>query len=224
MLHSHYAISLIFSFRESFKVILPEKKESEHRAALIQKNLPYAIQAGDDDQLAFIHIVPHSPPGLKLNDNQQPIKSLMQNEREMIAKELQGWLDTTESDEQTVEALLQTIPQYLSEATQQPLAIDPRVMQAIDLIESSKEEKLTIDKVAWNVNLSGSHLARLLKKDTGLTFREYVLHSKLTKSLYAMYQNNDLTEASFRGGFADQPHFTRTFKKTFGIKPSTASK
>jgi transcriptional regulator GlxA family with amidase domain len=37
-----------------------------------------------------------------------------------------------------------------------------------------------------------------------------------------MYENNNLTEAAFIGGFADQPHFSRTYKSVFGNKPSSS--
>ena len=87
-----------------------------------------------------------------------------------------------------------------------------------------KSEKLPIHVIAGAVHLSASHFARLFKKETGMTFRKFVLHSKLIKSIYAIYEENNLTEASFIGGFSDQPHFTRTFKGNFGIKPSQSRK
>lgn len=44
------------------------------------------------------------------------------------------------------------------------------------------------------------------------------------KSINAIYEQNNLTQASFIGGFSDQAHLTGTFKKNFGIKPSDSIK
>jgi len=102
--------------------------------------------------------------------------------------------------------------------------IDNRILRALRLIMENEEEKLHVDNVAKMVNLSESHFNRLFKRETGLTFRRFVLHSKLIKSISAIHENNNLTEASFIGGFSDQPHLTRTFKENFGIKPSIVLK
>ena len=97
-------------------------------------------------------------------------------------------------------------------------------MEVIRFIKNAETTNFNMEQAAENIHLSPSRFAHLFKKETGITFRKFLRHNKLVKSLYAMYKNHNLTEASFFGGFADQPHFTRTFKNAFGIKPSESNK
>ena len=132
------------------------------------------------------------------------------------------WFESSENDINKVKHLLNELSLIPKNPNQERIKIDERIQKSFELIMQNESEKLPISQISTAVCLSTSHFARLFKKETGMTFRKFVLHSKLIKSIYSMYENNSLTEASFIGGFADQPHFSRTFKNAFGIKPSSS--
>jgi AraC family transcriptional regulator len=58
-------------------------------------------------------------------------------------------------------------------------------------------------------------------KETGVGFRAYLLWQRLECSLAAYVAGETLTEAAHTGGFADSAHFSRTFRRMFGIAPAS---
>lgn len=222
--HKHYAISIILSFNEAFEITTLDNEQHVCKAAIIQKNISYSLKSQNNNFIAFVHIVPHSEIGIKFSNRNNLIKELPIQLFENILVDLKKWFRQKENETNKVEYLLNLLCEIISRDDEVKPVFDERIIEAIDLISQSDDEKLNISKIANSVRLSSSHFARLLKKETGLTFREFVLQSKLTKSIYAMYKSNSLTEASFIGGFADQPHFSRTFKNAFGLKPSHSRK
>ncbi|MEQ9099361.1 MAG: AraC family transcriptional regulator [Imperialibacter sp.] len=221
--HKHYAVTVIISFGETFSIKLAGHKESVYSAALVQKNVSYSLKSGKTDYLAFIHIVPYTSEGLKLSDGECAIRALDIADFDSVLRKIKNWFRQDGHDPQKIKELLQavsSIPRLHCDS----IEIDSRVMASFELIMQNDGQKLSVGDVAPQVCLSVSHFNRLFKKETGLTFRKFVLHSKLIKSIFAMYEQNSLTQAAFIGGFADQPHLTRTFKDNFGIKPSTSLK
>jgi len=229
--HKHYSITIIISFGEAFKITTTEQnlpstadKQDLYKVAIIQKNISYDLQSFEDDFIAIMHIVPYSEIGINLSNNEKAIQKF---DIELFATtliELKNWFISSESDPIIVKNLFNLISNIPQTSSNKKAIIDERIRRSFDLIMNNESEKLPINQIAKSVYLSPSHFARLFKKETEMTFREFVLNSKLIKSIYAMYKDNSLTEAAFLGGFSDQPHFTRTFKNAFGIKPSSSRK
>lgn len=218
--HKHYAVSIIISFGKPFKITTDKQKQYNCKVAKIQKNITYKLESDNNENTVFIHIVPYSDNGIKLSNKSKPVQKYDIQLFENILSKLKDWFNNSENDPKVIKSLLNEISLIADSPQQEKSKIDERIKRSFDLIMQNENEKLPIADIASSVYLSSSHFARLFKKETGMTFRKFVLHSKLVKSIYSMYQNNNLTEASFMGGFADQPHFSRTFKNAFGIKPS----
>lgn len=221
--HKHYAISMIISFGKTFKITTTDKKQNEYQAALIQKNVDFRLETSEDEFVAFIHIVPYSDEGIRLIGSKQIIKSLDYLKLVDIISQIRNWFYSETNDSGAVKNILQSISLVIG-SNNNVNSIDKRIFKAISLIMIANDDKLPVDKIAKEINLSVSQFNRLLKKETGLSFRRFVLHSKLIRSINAMSDNNNLTKATYIGGFSDQPHLTRTFKENFGIKPSKTIK
>lgn len=221
--HKHYAITVIISFGETFNLYTPEGYRDDYQFALIQKNIDFSIETSKGVHIAFIHIVPYSAEGIRLTDSSQPIRELDNSKTQQSLSKIKDWYSSECNNQETVENILQSIS-MIPDIQDEKQEIDNRILSALRLIMKNEEEKLHVDHVAKMVNLSESHFNRLFKRETGLTFRRFLLHSKLIKSISAIHENNNLTEASFIGGFSDQSHLTRTFKENFGIKPSIVLK
>ncbi len=222
--HKHYAISIIISFGKPFKITTIDKKQAFYKLAIIQKNITFKLESDKNENTVFIHITPYSDNGIKLSNKEKPIQKLDTKPFEDIINEFNNWFNVSENDSNNIRYLLDRISLIAESPHQEKMTIDERIRKGIDLIINNENEKLPISQISTSVCLSTSHFARLLKKETEMTFRKFVLHCKLAKSIYSMYNNNNLTESAFIGGFADQSHFSRTFKNTFGTKPSSSIK
>ena len=75
-------------------------------------------------------------------------------------------------------------------------------------------------KLAAAVSLSDSHLSHLFREETGATLRRYKLWQKTLSGANYILEGKTITEASLESGFADTAHFSRSFKRQFGILPS----
>jgi len=98
---------------------------------------------------------------------------------------------------------------------------DPRVKQAIRYITDNYAEHLTITKVANAVSLNPVYFGTLFKKETRLTFRDYLNTVRLNQAEDMLRTGKwNVSEAANNCGFTDVFYFSRLFKKYKGIPPS----
>ena len=69
-----------------------------------------------------------------------------------------------------------------------------------------------------------SRLRHLFVEQTGLAFKTYVLWLRLVRALRSYAEGCSLTEAAHAAGFADSAHFSRVFKRTFGLPATTLAR
>ena len=73
--------------------------------------------------------------------------------------------------------------------------------------------------------LSRSQLYRRIKPLTGCAPAKYIRHVRLqTAKKYLSNKDLSIGEVAFRTGFINQSHFTRLFRKRFGVNPSDLRK
>lgn len=100
-----------------------------------------------------------------------------------------------------------------------------QVMEYIDFNLSN--QGLTASRVAQSCDMSSRYVHFLFNR-TGTTFSEYVWKRRLQQAHDLLSQNTpykeSITEIAFKCGFRSNSHFSRSFKATFGIKPSEVRK
>jgi AraC-like DNA-binding protein len=97
---------------------------------------------------------------------------------------------------------------------------DPRITKVLDLIASSSDLRLSLEKVAATVFLSPSRFQHLFKQQVGLAWRRYVLWRKVTRAMITIARERTIMAAAQEADFADAAHLTRTFQQMFGLPPS----
>lgn len=103
--------------------------------------------------------------------------------------------------------------------------LDSRIIKCLTSIEERLNNgPLSLDSFAKDVHLSTSRLYHLFKHETGISIRRYILWSRLKKAIVGLKEGESITNASYMGGFSDVAHFSRTFKKMFGVSPSSIFK
>lgn len=101
----------------------------------------------------------------------------------------------------------------LSTATQR------RVME---LIDARLDRGVSIEELAREASLSPSHFMRAFKRAVGRAPHQYILALRLDRARRLLDQPGaSLSDIALRTGFADQAHFTRLFKRHFGVTPGS---
>ncbi len=99
--------------------------------------------------------------------------------------------------------------------------IDPRIQR---IIARASPDDFCLGKLARDVGLSVGRFRHLFKEETGVAFLHYRLWLKVKQAVHRMADQPDLALAAYDGGFADQAHFSRVFRRTFGMNPSEFTK
>jgi len=86
---------------------------------------------------------------------------------------------------------------------------------------ASNSEYVTLEDCAKRFHFSQRYLGRLVKKETGCTFPQYVTRIRIQNAKNLILQNNlSIEEIASKLGFYDSSYFIRVFKKEMGCTPS----
>jgi AraC family transcriptional regulator len=99
-----------------------------------------------------------------------------------------------------------------------------QVRRILRLIDERLPEKVSVKEMAREVGLSESHFSRTFKYITGETPHQLALRLRLERASAALARSPVTSIASVAAdyGFFDQSHFSRHFRKKFGITPGEA--
>jgi len=96
--------------------------------------------------------------------------------------------------------------------------------RALRHIHAHYRDPIQLSTVAEAVGVSRSHLSKVFKEDTGSAFNEYLIayrmnaaHALIREGKYKVY------EVATMVGYTDVVHFSKMFKKMFGIAPKRSS-
>lgn len=89
-----------------------------------------------------------------------------------------------------------------------------------ETLHSHFEEPITIASLANAANVHPTHMIRAFRKHFGCTIGEYVRRLRIDYACSQLLESQKcLAEIALDSGFADQSHFTVTFKHLVGITP-----
>jgi AraC-like DNA-binding protein len=97
-----------------------------------------------------------------------------------------------------------------------------RIQRAIALMEANFRSNVTLEQVARAACLSAFHFHRLFHRVMGLTPHQYLLRCRLHHAqqlLTVAGEKHSLADVAMESGFADQAHFSRHFRRAYGVSP-----
>ena len=95
------------------------------------------------------------------------------------------------------------------------------VQQIMKYMENHYKEKISLDQIAENMYLSPFYISKLFKSETGDTPINYLISLRMEKAKELLDQNSTLSiqEAAAAVGYEDAYHFSKLFKKYYGLSP-----
>ncbi len=96
----------------------------------------------------------------------------------------------------------------------------PKLIEAVQLMEANIREPLSSDDIAYHVGLSRRHLERLFKQNLETVPSRYYLELRLKHAKQLIMQTDkSILEIGQACGFTSAPHFSTTYKSFFGVSP-----
>ncbi len=100
------------------------------------------------------------------------------------------------------------------------------VEQILNYFEDHYDEKISLDQIAENMYLSPFYISKIFKSETGDAPIRHLIHIRLEKARELLESGFDgnIQEVASLVGYEDAYHFSKLFKKHFGVSPSQVRK
>lgn len=100
------------------------------------------------------------------------------------------------------------------------------VEQIIEYFEDHYAEKISLDQIADNMYLSTAYVSKIFKSETGNTPIRHLIDIRLerAKELLEKGWEGSIQEIAMEVGYDDAYHFSKLFKKRYGVSPSKVQK
>lgn len=213
--HSHHAIQITLSLGGRFE--LRTNDCSVAGDAVVAPDVEHLFEA--NGHIAVLFVEPESKAGQAIARSILEGAALRSVRAEKIA-DLVAQLEQASRKLSVSERELEGIGRSLIERLAGVESVnlpDARVRKIIDHVAMRLDGTVSLSSAAKIVGLSPSRARHLFVEQTGLPFRSYLLWLRITKAVAIMATGSTLTDAAHEAGFADSAHFSRTFRRMFGI-------
>ena len=95
----------------------------------------------------------------------------------------------------------------------------PEVARACAYLRENADRSVHSEELEAVTGLDRFTLARQFRRVVGMSPHRYLVMRRLERAKALMQDGNGLAETAIAAGFADQAHFSRHFKATFGMTP-----
>lgn len=212
--HAHHAIQLTFLLEGTYEIGLADVDLTGPVTA-VGSDVPHRFQASG--AVAFLFIAPESAAGRAIKNTclgasaWADVTALLGGALAEFRRCFAG-----QADERELLRTGQDVTARLAGAATAPLP-DARVLSMIAFAQNALTDSVSLQAAAAHACLSASRARHLFAMHTGLPFKSFVLWLRLQRALALYVEGCSLTQAAHGAGFADSAHFSRTFKRTFGL-------
>ena len=102
-----------------------------------------------------------------------------------------------------------------------PSPKDPKLKKVIEYLEKNIAQSIKFKNLSDHFGMSQRTLARLFKKDLGMSYIQYTTILRMLVALKLLLDNKmSIQDVSTSVGYSSLPTFSNTFQKIIGIRPS----
>lgn len=96
----------------------------------------------------------------------------------------------------------------------------PKLAEAVSLMEANIEEPMTLDELSFHVGLSRRQLERLFQRYLNCVPTRYYLELRLERARQLLLQTSmPIVDIALACGFISAPHFSKCYRDTFSLPP-----
>ena len=220
--HAHHAVQVCIALREPFLLRGAERSRwGEYRSAVIGSDQLHQLD-GRGEPLLIVYLEPetleHDVPAILTEDGIQAPEALPYGS---LRDEL-AFTATAESriDPSQIAAI---VDKHLDVRALERRPLDARIAQALGRLRAHPREPTPTSQLAASVGLSTSRFRHLFAAEVGISLRHFTIWNRLYAAVETLSRGGNLTEAAHDAGFSDSAHLSRSFRRMFGIAPSTVS-
>lgn len=95
------------------------------------------------------------------------------------------------------------------------------VKQIINYLNENYDQKISLEQIAHNMYLSPVYISKIFKEETGESPINYLIKIRLEKAREILVQSdyNSIKSIANQVGYEDVYHFSKLFKKYYGVSP-----
>jgi two-component system, response regulator YesN len=154
----------------------------------------------------------------RLTENHIDYQQIIKQNTEQVYASIENCMDIDALTKCLKDFFLSTMEQYINVKK----IDDIKTIQiAKTYIRENFYRQLELDDIANQVYLSPAYFGMLFKKETGMTFTNYILEKRMQKAKeYLQDLKYSINEIAGMVGYKDTKYFSRQFKKYVGINPA----
>lgn len=210
--HAHHAIQVTMSLGGNF--VLRTHKERIAGAAIVAPDASHLFEA--EGRVALLFVEPESQAGRAISASHLGKAALAKLPEQPITDLVGRLAKTSLAENEALEKIGRELVARLA-GMDRAAPLDARVRRMIDHALSHMDRPVSLSAAAKVAGLSPSRARHLFVEQTGLPFRTYLLWRRITKAVGLFSGGRSLTEAAHEAGFSDSAHFSRTFRRMFGL-------
>ncbi|GAB6929295.1 response regulator [Paenibacillus sp. JCM 10914] len=123
--------------------------------------------------------------------------------------------------QQQIERMERLVDPKLLEAAQQEKIYSVQVQEALEYVDGSLHEPVSLKEVAEALHLNSSYFSVLFKDQTGITFSEYLTRRRVQRAKELLAGTSlSVAEISERVGYQTAKYFVKVFRDHESVSPS----
>ena len=144
---------------------------------------------------------------------------------EEYERNLKKWnvsTDNIRSEKMLLAVMEDLIRETLEYAAEEKKSKDIKPIREIKkYIEENYMEEISLGQLAELVDMNASYLSSVFKKETGMTYSEYLILCRVKQASRLLVETNlSIGEIAHQSGYQDARYFSKQFSKQVGLKPS----
>ena len=219
--HAHHAIQVTLAPRHAVRLRCNAAEPwREGAAAIVMPDQPHEFD-GLGSEVVMVFVEPETTAGRLLiaRYGESGIAAIAHAEVLKQAECLLRAFEARSDDATILEAAHALVSQLAGEALATS-PVDRRIATALDWVHAHIDAPISLPQAAAVAHLSPSRFRHLFVAQTGISFRAYLLWTRVRRAVLEGMAGGSWTEAAQQAGFADSAHLSRTCRRMFGIAPT----